>query len=157
MPSEGSSRVTSKPSARSTSHAQSWAPPGGVHHQHVVIVHVIHDDIVTDTSVFRANDRVLALAHSQARRVIHAHELHQIERLRARNHEFAHVRYVEEASRTTYGTVLLCDPGRVLDRHLIFGERHHLGPKTEMYIIKGGLLEGVVHGSEKLPPHMLHW
>ena len=51
----------------------------------------------------------------------------------------------------TGGPVLLRDPGRILDRHLIFGERHHLGSKTEMHIIEGGLLEGVVHGSEKLP------
>ena len=28
---------------------------------------------------------------------------------------------------------------------------HHLGPKTEMHIMEGSLLERVVHGSEKLP------
>ena len=72
----------------------------------------------------------------------------------ATNHELAHVRHVEEAGSRTYSLVLLRDPRRVLDRHLIFGEGNHLGPKTEMHIIKGGLLERIVHGSEKLPLRM---
>ena len=143
-----------------------FSPSRCVHHQHVVVGHAIHDEIVPDTAVRRAHGRILALANLQDGRVVDAHELNQIDRLGATDHELAHVRNVEEARRFTYGLVLRRDPRRVLDRHLVPGERHHLGSKTEMHMIERSPLKRVVHAlsscsagsewSEKLPLQMTH-
>ena len=121
-------------------------PSSGVHHQHEVIGHTIDDEIVENTTVLGTHRRVLALPHRQTLRIVYAHELHQIESLGAADQELPHVRNVEDTAHLTHGPVLSRNPSRVLDRHLIAGKRHHLGPETKVHIVEGGLAKRFVHG-----------
>ena len=62
--------------------------------------------------------------------------------IRADEHHLAHVRDIEQAGLGAGVGVLLEDAGRVLHRHLVAGEGHHLGAEGDVQVVQRGAQHG---------------
>ena len=84
---------------------------------------------------------VALLVHAE---VDHVHRHQRLERARrivAAQAQLAHVRDVEQRGRLPALPVLGQDAVRVVDRHLVARERHHLGAELDMQIVQRGVPE----------------
>ena len=73
--------------------------------------------------------------------VIRGHVVHELHRLRAADHELAHVRHIKKTTCFAHRVVLGGNALRVLHRHFIAGERDDLCPEPFVDVVERGAFE----------------
>ncbi len=118
---------------------------GRVHDHEQVIARAGHHQVVEDAAGIVGELRVALLARLEPGDVARHQRLERLRRvlagLRGEPH-LAHVRDVEQAAGGTGMVVLDQDAGRVLDRHLVAGERHQARTQLAMEVVKRRALQG---------------
>jgi hypothetical protein len=124
-------------------------PVGRVDHQHDLVVKAVDRTVVHEGALVGEERGVLHAARGERRDVIAGNAIHQGVPVGAGDLELAHMVDVEDANGGPDRGVLGENAGRVLDRHLVAGERHHLGAEGHVGVVDGGALEAEV-GHERL-------
>ncbi len=91
--------------------------------------------VVDDRAALVAEQAVARLSRLEARDVARDEPIERGARLRSVEMELAHVREIEETRGFAHGAVLGDDP-RVLDGHLVAGERHHPRAERPMLLVQ---------------------
>ena len=116
------------------------------HQQIFIFAEPVHDHIINERPLRIEQSRILRLAHSQTRGVVHRDMLHCGQRLRACKADVAHVADVEDANAGAHRHVLVDDSAahrrRIFDRHVPAVEVDHLCPHLAMDSIQSGLADG---------------
>ena len=115
---------------------------GGVDHQEQMVAEVRHHQIVENAAGLVGELRV-ALPAGRNRHDVLRHQPFQCQRgvfdlagFRAQR-DLAHMRDVEQAGGTSDMQMFPQHTGRILHRHLIAGERHHLAAARQMQGVQG--------------------
>ena len=106
----------------------------GVDHQEQMVAGLADDQVVEDAARLVGELRVARAPRRQALDVARHQPLERRRGVGAVQSDLAHVRDVEQGGGGAAMLVLGQDAGRVLDRHLPAGERHHLAAQLAMEI-----------------------
>jgi len=119
----------------------------GVDHEHQTIFEPIHETVVLDRPALVEDRRVLHLSDRECRNVVRGHLIGERHRVGTGYLELAHVAHVEKSAMLAHGPVLCRDATRVLDRHLVPGERDHFGAQRDVNVVKRCALERLLSRS----------
>ncbi|MNE42448.1 hypothetical protein D3C80_1365740 [compost metagenome] len=113
---------------------------GGVDHQEQFVVTQVGDhQVVEDAAVFIGEHRVALHAHWQVDDVDRHQGFQGLGRIGTAQADLAHVRDVEQAGLIAAVQMLFHHPQRVLDRHVVAGERHHARTQFQVQGVQRGL------------------
>ena len=117
----------------------------GVHdHEVLVIGEAVDDHVIDDRSTLVREEPVARLAHGEARDVARDEPVDRRAGAGPDEEELAHVREIEQPRVLSHGTMLGDDAGRILDRHLVARELHHLSAGADVLVVQRRALQGVV-------------
>ncbi len=100
---------------------------GGIHHQEQMIAGIGNHQVVEDAALLVGKQRITLLVHGQIDNIDRHQRFQCRGGARAAQAQLPHVRHIEQAGLAAGVIVFLENAGRILQRHFVACERHHLG------------------------------
>jgi hypothetical protein len=101
----------------------------------------VNQNVINECSGWRGQPGIMNLSVGQFGCVVAGNMLHQIERLRPTNFDFAHVADVEQTGCGADGHVFGNGSGRVLHGHIPTAEIYHLAAMFSVSFVESSLLQ----------------